>query len=129
MDIDKNYIPFGEEWKKELMKFNKKSLIELHKVVCIENQKERFIMPTDKEMIEIGIMFLGGNKDVDKLTNIVSVLTFILDRLYENGSIELPSCKEILDSDGDYECPICNRDMEMITDACSECGFNPYSKG
>ena len=95
--IGKDYIPYGEEWKKELMKFDKKSLIELHRVVCIENQKERFKMPTDKEMIEIGIMFIGGSEDVDKLTDIVSVLTFILDRLYENGSVELPSNKEILE--------------------------------
>ncbi len=95
-EIGEDYIPFNEEWKKELMKFDKKSLIELHKIVCIENQKERFKMPTDQDMIEISMMFTNS-MELDKLTDIVSVLTFILDRLYENGSVELPSSKEILE--------------------------------
>ena len=35
---------------------------------------------------------------------------------------------DVEEQEGDSNCPICNRDMDMIFDACSECGFNPYSE-
>jgi len=27
------------------------------------------------------------------------------------------------------DCPICGQDYDTIYDACSECGYNPYSVG
>lgn len=38
MGIDE-YLAFGEEWVKEVMKLRKKDLIEQYKRVCLENQK------------------------------------------------------------------------------------------
>jgi hypothetical protein len=36
-----NYIPFGEEWEKEIMKMNKKFIVEMLKVQCLRNQNNR----------------------------------------------------------------------------------------
>lgn len=35
------YIPFGEEWMKEMKKFNKEQLLNMYRSVCIELQKQR----------------------------------------------------------------------------------------
>lgn len=39
------YIPFGEEWVKEVRKFSKEELINQYRNVCIElqNQREQFL--------------------------------------------------------------------------------------
>lgn len=36
-----NYIPFGEEWEKDIMKMNKKFIVEMLKVQCLRNQNNR----------------------------------------------------------------------------------------
>lgn len=33
---DENYIPFGDEWEKHVMKHSKKELVSMYKEVCIE---------------------------------------------------------------------------------------------
>lgn len=66
------------------------------KTVTIDTEHEevgRFILPTPKDIIEVGLLFNDGmvNKN---LTNIVAACTFILGRLYENGDITKKSKKE-----------------------------------
>ena len=34
-----NYIPYGEEWKTELMKMTKKDLIAIYKMSCVKNKE------------------------------------------------------------------------------------------
>lgn len=62
----------------------------------VEN-KEKFIMPTDKQIIEIAILFNGGKLEREKISNMIGMSKFILDRLYENGNILIPSSKEVND--------------------------------
>lgn len=33
---DKDYIPFGDEWEKAVMKLTKATIVKLYKKVCIE---------------------------------------------------------------------------------------------
>ena len=56
---------------------------------------ERFILPTDKELIEIGIIFNDGKLEQGKLTDMLAMANFIIDRLYENGDVSKKSSKEI----------------------------------
>jgi len=49
--------------------------------------------PTDQQIISAAILFNDGKVD-DTLTNMVSVLDFVLDRLFENGDITIPTSKE-----------------------------------
>ncbi len=38
--MEKEYVPFGEEWKKEMMKWNKKELIVFLKKTLIESKSD-----------------------------------------------------------------------------------------
>lgn len=58
------------------------------------SQEERFKMPTDEQIIKIAIVFNNGVLDKDKLSDMVSMCQFVIDRLYENGDILKPSKKE-----------------------------------
>ncbi len=55
---------------------------------------ERFEKPSEESIIEIAIMFNEGKLDLDKLSDMVAMSQFIIDRLYENGNINKPSSKE-----------------------------------
>ena len=55
---------------------------------------ERFKMPTDEQIINIAIIFNHGVIDKHKLSDMVSMCQFVIDRLYENGDILKPSKKE-----------------------------------
>lgn len=57
-------------------------------------QEERFKMPTDEQVINIAIVFNHGVLDKHKLSDMVSMCQFVIDRLYENGDILKPSKKE-----------------------------------
>lgn len=59
-----------------------------------ETKNEKFKMPSDKQMIEIAILFNEGKFEKQKLRDMVACCQFILDRLYENGDVETPSSKE-----------------------------------
>lgn len=58
--------------------------------------KERFKMPTDEQIIDIAILMTVEKNQVNKkeLANILATCNFILDRLYENNDIMIPSSKE-----------------------------------
>jgi hypothetical protein len=60
----------------------------------LEMEEERFTMPTDKQLIDIAVLFNDGVLDREKLTDMVSMCQLILDRLHEHGTIEKPSSKE-----------------------------------
>lgn len=57
--------------------------------------KNRFTKPTGKQMIDIAIMFNDGKLEHEKLTDMVSYCQFVIDRLYDNGDVSLPSLAEI----------------------------------
>lgn len=60
----------------------------------------KFKLPTDKEVIEMALLFNYGKLERDKLTDMVAMCQCIIDRLYETGDISKPSSKEgITDSD------------------------------
>lgn len=54
----------------------------------------KFQLPSDKEMIDVAILFNDGILDKQKLSDMVAYGQFIVDRLYENGDITKPSSKE-----------------------------------
>ena len=45
--MDKEFVPFGEEWEAEVMKLPKKVIIGLYRNVCLENNKN---IPLDAEV-------------------------------------------------------------------------------
>lgn len=57
MIIPEDYIPFGEEWKKEMMKHKKEDLVLLYKSSCVLNQQYK------KEIENLKKQFNNGNKD------------------------------------------------------------------
>jgi len=59
-------------------------------------ETERFKMPSDKEIIEIAILFNDGKIQKKKLADMIGMCQFVLDRLYENNDIKKPSSKEQL---------------------------------
>lgn len=56
--------------------------------------QERFKMPDPQKIVEIAILFNDGILDEKKLTDMVAFCDFVVDRLYENGDISMPSSKE-----------------------------------
>ena len=57
-------------------------------------QSVRFKLPSDQQIIKLAILFNHGNMDKEILINMVSLVDFIIDRLYENGDVSKPSSKE-----------------------------------
>lgn len=41
-----NYVPFGEEWEKEMMKLPKKFIVEMYRKVCMEKQQAKEMVKT-----------------------------------------------------------------------------------
>lgn len=66
---------------------------EVAKVIS-SNPPVRFQLPSDKQMIEIAILFNDGKLEQQKLADMVGYGQFIVDRLYENGDVGKPSSKE-----------------------------------
>ena len=54
----------------------------------------KFEMPTDNQLIKVAILFNDGKVDMAQLTNMVSMCQFVVDRLFENGNVMVPSSKE-----------------------------------
>ena len=55
---------------------------------------ERFVKPTYEQVIKAAILFNDERLNPQELINMVSLSMFIIDRLYENGNIAIPSSKE-----------------------------------
>lgn len=56
--------------------------------------QERFKKPTDEQIIKSAILFNDGNIDKKKLSDMVALAEFIINRLHENGDILIPSSTE-----------------------------------
>ena len=59
-----------------------------------KNISVRFQLPSDEQLINIAILFNDGNLESEKLSDMVGMCQFVIDRLYENGDIMKPSSKE-----------------------------------
>lgn len=56
---------------------------------------ERFKRPTDEQIVKAALLFGDGNlDDKGRLTDMVGLCLWVVDRLYENGDILIPSSKE-----------------------------------
>ena len=55
---------------------------------------ERFKMPEDDQLIKTAIIFNDGKLDAEQLSGMVGMCQFVIDRLYENGDMGMPSSKE-----------------------------------
>ena len=56
--------------------------------------KSELLMPTDKQLIDIAILFNDGKLDKEKLACMVGMCQFVLDRLQENNDVAKASSKE-----------------------------------
>lgn len=63
-------------------------------MIPIQDNGERFKMPSDDQIIKIALIFNDGRLDAEELANMVSMCEFVVSRLYENGDIMIPSSKE-----------------------------------
>ena len=59
-----------------------------------EKEIKRFILPTDEQIVKMALIFNDGKLDPKELMNMVAMCMFVIDRLYENGDIMIPSSKE-----------------------------------
>ena len=59
-----------------------------------EIREERFIKPTDKQYVEIAILFNDGKMQKSKLNDMIAMAEFIVNRLYENGNVMTKSSIE-----------------------------------
>lgn len=58
-------------------------------------ESTRFKMPTDDQIVKAALLFADGNlDDKERLSDMVGLCLFVVDRLYENGDILIPSRKE-----------------------------------
>jgi hypothetical protein len=57
-------------------------------------QPDKWVRPTDNQLIEIAILFNNGKIQQSKLADMVGMCQFILDRLFENGDVTKRSSKE-----------------------------------
>jgi hypothetical protein len=55
---------------------------------------QRFTKPTDQQMVEMAILFNDGKMDLDKLADMMAYAQCLIDRLYENGNVTIPSSFE-----------------------------------
>lgn len=93
--IDGLHHPVSPESAIACREYNLKRLSTfLSQAIAEHKQKERFIKPTDKQLIEIMILFNNGKFQKSKLTDMLSAAEFIIDRLYENGDVSKKSSKE-----------------------------------
>lgn len=56
--------------------------------------ENRFIKPTDDQLIKIAIMFNNGLIEPYKLADMVAMAIYIVDRLFENGDVTIPAKTE-----------------------------------
>jgi hypothetical protein len=58
------------------------------------SERERFKMPTDKDLVGIALLFNNGKIQKRKLADMIGMCQFVLDRLYENNDVLRKSSKE-----------------------------------
>jgi len=55
----------------------------------------RFLLPSDEQLIKFAVLFNNGKLEPEKLTDMVAMCTLVIDRLYENGNVLIPTLKEV----------------------------------
>lgn len=92
-------IELRTEWMdEETVRSKQQKRFELHCAKSILEYNKtygRFEKPTSEKLIEVALMFNEGIADQAKLTDMVSMAEFILDRLHEHGNLLHQSSKEI----------------------------------
>lgn len=60
------------------------------------NRRTRFDKPTSENIVEVALLFCEENNTVNtaEVVNTTSALLFIIERLYENGNISIPTRRE-----------------------------------
>jgi len=58
----------------------------------------RFLLPSDEQLIKFAVLFNNGKLEPEKLADMLSMTRFVIDRLYENGDVLIPTSKEIADN-------------------------------
>lgn len=58
------------------------------------NAVVKFKMPSEEQIIHFALVFNDGKVQPEKLADMVGMCNLIIDRLYENGDILIPSSKE-----------------------------------
>jgi hypothetical protein len=59
---------------------------------------QKFNMPKFEHLLQVAILFNGGKLETDKLTDMVAMCQFVLDRLHENNDVTKASSKEAEDA-------------------------------
>lgn len=60
----------------------------------VDNANPPFKMPTDEQLVDIALIFNEGVVDEEKLTVMIAMCEFVLNRLYENRDITIPASIE-----------------------------------
>lgn len=58
---------------------------------------ERFKKPTEQQLFDFAVLVNEGHIDIPKLTDMMALVEMVVDRLYENGDIMVPSAQEMID--------------------------------
>lgn len=63
-------------------------------VLIFATSNHRFNRPDPKDFVSFAVLFNDGAVDLERLSAMVGMCTLIVDRLYENGNIRIPSSTE-----------------------------------
>ena len=92
-----HYVDSGIEWN-PLQPPNEGMRVSISSVLdqfVSSQQSNEWVKPSDDELINICILFNKGVLDKQKLADMLAPISFILDRLFENGNVKTPSIKEL----------------------------------
>lgn len=92
--FNKYCIVINKDYEEYIIRNKNAFINELSTLESEPEEGEYFKRPTDKEIIEIALLFNDGKIQRNKLRDMVAMTDFILDRLYENGNINQKSSKE-----------------------------------
>ena len=72
-----------------------------HEVEIVEEGVEntptvRFLLPSDEQLIKFAVLFNNGKLEPEKIADMLSMARLLIDRLYENGNVLIPTSKQLL---------------------------------
>jgi len=56
----------------------------------------RFLLPSDEQLIKFAVSFNDDKLEPEKIVVMLSMARFLIDRLYENGNVLIPTSKQLL---------------------------------
>ncbi len=77
-----------------LMEMREDELAKIWQLLQQIRKFERFTKPTRQQILELAILFNDGKIEQKKLVDMVALANLIVDRLHENGTVEMKSSKE-----------------------------------